>query len=157
VYDAYYDINDDTRSMLVYADKERIIQVISNLLDNAIKFTEKGSIHITCEFEKDNYEGNRIQDRVVVKIKDTGSGVSKEVYPKLFTKFVTNSIQGTGLGLYISKSIIEAHGGNIGAQKNEEHRSDGGNGMTFFFSLPLTENKMVPENKEKTKGKDEHG
>ncbi|MGH9990245.1 MAG: sensor histidine kinase, partial [Nitrososphaera sp.] len=70
--------------------------------------------------------------QVVVSISDTGSGISPEIYPKLFTKFVTNSEKGTGLGLFISRSIIEAHGGRIWAENNKD-----GKGATFIFTLPL--------------------
>ena len=139
IYDQQYDVNSNNQ-IFVYADKERIIQVISNLLENAIKFTKIGFISITCDFKKyddTNYDGNgdnAIIDNVVVKIKDTGIGINKEIFPKLFTKFTSDSFQGTGLGLYISKNIIEVHGGDIGVQKNKENDE----GVTFYFSLPLS-------------------
>ncbi len=142
IYDQQYDVNSNNQ-IFVYADKERIIQVISNLLENAIKFTKIGFISITCDFKKyddTNYDGNddnAIIDNVVVKIKDTGIGINKEIFPKLFTKFTSDSFQGTGLGLYISKNIIEAHGGNIGVQKNKENDE----GVTFYFSLPLSKDR----------------
>ena len=139
IYDQQYDINNDN-PIFVYADKYRIIQVISNLLENAIKFTKKGFISITCDFKNKcdtncdiNIDSADI-DKIVVKIKDTGIGINKEIFSKLFTKFTSNSFQGTGLGLYISKNIIEAHGGNIGVQKNKEDDK----GVTFYFSLPLS-------------------
>jgi signal transduction histidine kinase len=139
IYDQQYAVNSNNQKF-VYADKERIIQVISNLLENAIKFTKIGFISITYDFKKyddTNYDGNSDSDiigNVVVKIKDTGIGINKETFPKLFTKFTSDSFQGTGLGLYISKNIIEAHGGNIGVQKNKENDE----GVTFYFSLPLS-------------------
>lgn len=142
IYDQQYDVNSNNQ-IFVYADKERIIQVISNLLENAIKFTKIGFISITCDFKKyddTNYDGNgnnAIIDNVVVKIKDTGIGINKEIFPKLFTKFTSDSFQGTGLGLYISKNIIEAHGGDIGGQKNKENDE----GVTFYFSLPLSKDR----------------
>ena len=142
IYEQQYDANSNNQ-IFVYADKERIIQVISNLLENAIKFTKIGFISITCDFKKyddTNYDGNddsAIIDNVVVKIKDTGIGINKEIFPKLFTKFTSDSFQGTGLGLYISKNIIEAHGGNIGVQKNKENDE----GVTFYFSLPLSKDR----------------
>jgi signal transduction histidine kinase len=112
--------------VLVEADKYRISQVISNLVRNAIKFTKEGEIFVVIE-EKDG--------DAVVTVKDTGKGIDPEIMPKLFTKFATKSDQGTGLGLYISKSIVEAHGGKIWAENNN---SDGSrNGATFAFSLPL--------------------
>ncbi len=122
--------------LFVCADKERMTQVISNLLDNAVKFIEKtGSIYITIRKgsngEKDN-KGNG-DDEVIIDIKDTGTGIHDEIFPRLFTKFTTKSTTGTGLGLYISKSIIEAHGGKIGAVNNKDEK-----GATFTISLPLS-------------------
>ena len=117
--------------LLIEADKGRLTQVISNLLDNAIKFTKKGTIFITLE-KKDNH--------VIVSVKDSGNGIHPEILPRLFSKFATKSETGTGLGLFISKSIIEAHsGGKIWAENNNNTIS--GNkeekGATFAFSLPL--------------------
>jgi two-component system, OmpR family, sensor histidine kinase VicK len=117
--------------VLIYADRSRLNQVISNLLDNAIKFTNEdevdGNITITVEKEGGNY--------VVVSIKDTGKGIDSEILPRLFTKFVTKSgTGGTGLGLFISKSIVDAHDGKIWAENNKD-----GNGATFSFSIPLSE------------------
>ena len=112
----------------VVADKNRIIQVILNILNNAIKFTKEGNIIIATE-KKDN-GGQEIR----VKVKDTGPGIDPEVMPRLFSKFVTNSQIGTGLGLFISKSIIEAHGGRIWAENNSD-----GKGSSFTFSLPLND------------------
>jgi len=118
------------------ADEERIKQVISNLLDNAIKFTE-GAIFVTVETFPKN-------DQVLVNVKDTGQGIDSDILPKLFTKFVTKSDRGTGLGLYICKGIVEAHGGKIWAknysvEKNQADTPDGTNiiGAIFTFSLPL--------------------
>ncbi|MFL6366534.1 MAG: ATP-binding protein, partial [Nitrososphaeraceae archaeon] len=112
----------------VEADKGRLMQVISNLINNAIKFTFKGTITVTTEKREGNNE-------IIVNIKDTGSGIDSEIMPKLFTKFATKSESGTGLGLFVSQSIIEAHGGKIWAENNSN-----GRGSTFSFSLPLTEN-----------------
>ena len=98
----------DRKNILIEADKARIIQVISNLLCNAIKFTNHGTVTISVE-EKDNYQ-------IVVSIKDTGSGIDPEIVSRLFSKFATKSNTGTGLGLFISKSIIESHGGMIWAE-----------------------------------------
>jgi len=80
-------------------------------------------------------EGPEKEDEkvVVVSVEDTGSGIDPEIYPRLFTKFSSKSFSGTGLGLYITKSIIEAHGGKIWAQNNNGH---GKSGATFSFSLP---------------------
>jgi signal transduction histidine kinase len=115
--------------IFIDADKPRIYQVISNLLKNAIKFVkEDGTITITVDVMK--VEGER-GEVVVVKVKDTGSGIDANILPRLFTKFATSSSQGIGLGLYISKNIIEAHGGRIWAENNPD-----GKGATFAFSLP---------------------
>jgi signal transduction histidine kinase len=125
-------------SLEVFADEERIKQVVSNLLDNAIKFTE-GTIFVNVETTPEN-------DQVLVNIKDTGRGIDSDILPKLFTKFVTKSERGTGLGLYICKGIIEAHGRRIWAKNysvEEEDltvtSSDATNisGAIFSFSLPL--------------------
>ena len=107
------------------ADKGRINQVISNLLSNAIKFTKEGSITLAVEKKYNNLE-------ILYRIQDTGTGIHPEILPRLFAKFATKSEIGTGLGLFISKSIVEAHGGKIWAENNP-----GGNGTTFTFSLPL--------------------
>jgi two-component system, OmpR family, sensor histidine kinase VicK len=114
--------------VFIQADKERISQVISNLLNNAIKFSKKTaedsiSIAITCDKEN---------NQVIVSVKDTATGIDPEILPRLFSKFATKSDIGTGLGLFISKSIIEAHGGRIWAQNNPD-----GRGATFAFSLQL--------------------
>ena len=116
---------------LIYADKERIIQVISNLLDNAIKFIEKdGLIRITLRISKgDSSHANGYAE---IKIKDSGTGISEEIIPHLFSKFSTRSFQGTGLGLYISKNIIMSHGGSMWAENNKD-----GKGATFSFKIPI--------------------
>jgi two-component system, OmpR family, sensor histidine kinase VicK len=110
----------------VEADKLRIFQVMSNLLNNALKFTDKGSITISIlKDEKMN--------EAIVKVTDTGKGLDKEILPRLFTKFASKSDKGTGLGLFISKAIVEAHGGRVEGYNNPE-----GNGATFVFTLPLS-------------------
>ena len=121
-----YSPTEDNNGVTVYADKYRIAQVISNLVDNAIKFTKEqgGSVSINIK-RKEN------DSWVEVSIKDTGSGIDPEIMPRLFTKFSSKSFKGTGLGLYISKSIVEAHGGRIWAENNVD-----GKGATFSFSLP---------------------
>jgi signal transduction histidine kinase len=123
-----YKPNNKDNTIFVEADRERLIQVISNLLDNAIKFTNDGTISIITE-QRDS--------QVVVSIKDTGTGIDSEILPRLFSKFVTKSERGgTGLGLFICKSIIEAHGGKIWAKNNNIY--DGKKGATFTFSLPVS-------------------
>ncbi|MGB7639483.1 MAG: ATP-binding protein [Nitrososphaeraceae archaeon] len=121
-----------SRDISIEADKGRINQVIHNLLDNSLKFTYSGTIAITAEMKKE--DGN-VNDEVVVWVKDTGTGIDSQIFPRLFSKFATKSeVGGTGLGLFISKSIVEAHGGRIWAENN----SEGGKGATFYFSLSLS-------------------
>jgi two-component system, OmpR family, sensor histidine kinase VicK len=120
----------DKGDVLVVADKHRINQVISNLLNNAIKFTKQG--HITISTEKEKKYG---KEEVIVKVKDSGFGIDPDIMPRLFTKFATKSYTGTGLGLFICKSIVESHGGKMWAENNRD-----GRGATFSFSLPIIEN-----------------
>ena len=130
----------NNNQIIVEADRNRLSQVISNLLNNAIKFTEQGSITVIVKTKKINNENNNGKE-LIVSIKDTGTGIESEILPKLFTKFATQStvIGGTGLGLFISKSIIEMHGGRIWAfNNNEENKEDVGS--TFNFSLPIKNN-----------------
>lgn len=117
-------------SITVNADKDRIYQVLSNLLNNAVKFTKNGTVTINTSL---NNSTDNLNKEVIVTIKDTGPGISPDVMPKLFSKFVTSSNQGTGLGLFISKGIVEAHGGKIWAENNSN-----GIGAKFSFSLPIT-------------------
>jgi signal transduction histidine kinase len=116
----------DESSTLLSVDKGRIIQVITNLISNAIAFTKKGVISITKETRMEE-DGSS----VIVTLKDTGSGIDPQILPRLFTKFTTRSEKGTGLGLYICKRIIEAHGGKIWGGNNDDE------GATFGFSLPI--------------------
>jgi signal transduction histidine kinase len=118
-----------TDSIIVSIDKDRIFQVLSNLLNNALKFTKHGSVMININLDDDD-ENNKV---VKVTIQDTGIGINQELMPHLFSKFVTSSYNGTGLGLFISKGIIEAHGGRIWAENNSN-----GVGASFSFSLPIT-------------------
>jgi nitrogen-specific signal transduction histidine kinase len=114
----------DNSAVFIQADKGRLNQVISNLISNAIKFTKEGSIVVNAKKEER-------ENKVIVSIKDTGTGIHPEILPILFQKFATKSYQGTGLGLYISKSIVEAHGGKMWAENNA-----GGKGAAFYFTLP---------------------
>ena len=116
------------KDIFVFADKNRITQVMFNLLSNSLKFTENGNITIDIILEKDKIKNN---DFVVVSISDSGQGIDPEILPRLFTKFVSKSFEGTGLGLFISKSIIHSHGGEIWAFNNP-----GNNGATFCFKIP---------------------
>jgi signal transduction histidine kinase len=117
---------DNLKLEFIVQGRQGINQVISNLLCNAIKFTNKGTVNITVAAVPNNYE-------IVVSITDTGPGIDIEILPRLFTKFTTKSTAGTGLGLFISISIIEAHGGKIWGKNNYPEC----NGATFGFSLPL--------------------
>src|SRR5215216_3451790 len=100
------------RDIFLEADKSRITQVISNILDNAVKFT-KANVNKGGEVEIINIGAEKVDDYAVVSIKDTGMGIDPEIMPRLFEKFASKSFQGTGLGLYICKSIVQAHGGKI--------------------------------------------
>jgi signal transduction histidine kinase len=134
--------------LYIYADKEKLNQVISNLISNSIKFIpdEKAEGKITIAVEKVKYKygknyGNAVNSNnhapVVITVKDNGMGIDKDILPILFTKFASKSFQGTGLGLYICKSIVEAHGGKIWAKNNGEHQR----GATFSFCLPVFNDK----------------
>jgi len=117
-------------SLLIEADKERISEVISNLLSNAIKFAKEGEIFVSIEKKEDKNNDNY----ALVTVRDTGEGVEPEILSKIFSKFITKSFEGLGLGLYISKNIVEAHGGKIWAENNIK---DGNSGAIFYFKLPL--------------------
>jgi signal transduction histidine kinase len=127
----------EPNDIYIEADKTRIYQVISNLLRNAIKFTkEGGSITITAETSANKESGLIGEEKIaVVKIKDTGRGLDDNILPRLFSKFTTSSSEGTGLGLFISKGIIDSHRGKIWAENNN-NRLEGQKGATFGFSLP---------------------
>ena len=124
------DYEDD--NIFVEADRTRLSQVISNLIRNAIKFTKEGIILITARKDNSNNNDNDNNNQVIISVKDTGSGIDPEILPRLFSKFATKSFEGTGLGLFISKSIIEDHGGRIWAENNAD-----GKGATFSFSIPI--------------------
>ncbi len=116
--------------LLIEADKERISKVMSNLLSNAIKFTKKDAIFISIEKREDDNNDNN--NYALVTVKDTGDGIDPEILPNMFSKFITKSFEGLGLGLYISKHIVKAHGGKIEGKNN-----DNGIGAEFGFTLPL--------------------
>jgi two-component system sensor histidine kinase VicK len=126
---------------LIEADKTRIMQVISNLLANAIKFTRGGRVVISLNNKKrikgkrseggGEEQGNETEGEVIVSFKDSGTGIDPEMLDKIFDKFVTKSDKGTGLGLFISKKIVEAHGGRIWAKNNTPDE-----GATVAFALP---------------------
>ena len=122
------------RHLPVYADRNRITQVISNLLNNAQKFTSEGYVVVTTDkkIDENNNSNNNNHSIAIINVCDTGSGVDPEIMPRLFTKFSSRSFSGTGLGLYICKNIVEAHGGRIWAENNKD-----GKGATFSFTLPM--------------------
>ncbi len=115
-----------TNTILVSADKDKVAQVISNLIGNALKFTEEGSISVKVSINKDSSEAT-------ICVKDTGQGIDPSIVPHLFTKFSSKSFEGIGLGLYIAKNIVQDHGGRIWAENNPD-----GMGATFFFTLPIS-------------------
>jgi signal transduction histidine kinase len=119
-------------TIFVNVDKARIVQVLSNLLGNALKFTKEGNIFISAKKIK--------EEQVIVSIKDSGTGIDQEILPRLFEKFATKSEEGTGLGLYISKNIVESHGGKIWAENNSD-----GRGSTFYFTLPMDKSHKTEE------------
>ena len=122
-------------NIFVNVDKGRLTQVLSNLLDNALKFTKEGNIIISIKKLKN--------EKLMVSIKDSGTGIDPEILPQLFKKFATKSEQGTGLGLFISKNIIEAHGGIMWGENNSES-----NGSTFYFTLPTEKSNKTIEDGE---------
>ena len=117
----------EPKDIFLVADKIRVGRVISNLLNNAIKFTSRGKITITTTEIKHDDESREIR----VSIKDTGTGLSPAILPKLYSKFASTDSGGTGLGLFVSKNIIESHGGRMEAQNNLN-----GGGATFSFMIP---------------------
>ncbi|HEX6646197.1 MAG TPA: HAMP domain-containing sensor histidine kinase [Nitrososphaeraceae archaeon] len=121
------------QTFVVDGDKERIVEVISNLLGNAIKFTKEGEIFVSIGKKEDNNN-----NYVLVTVRDSGEGVDPEILPKMFSKFITKSFEGLGLGLYISKNIVEAHGGKMLGKNN-----DNGIGAEFGFTLPLKDTKPL--------------
>ena len=121
--------------LFVEADKERIAGVISNLLSNAIKFTKKGEIFVSIE-----KEDNSNSPYALVTVKDTGEGIDPDILPKIFSKFITKSFEGLGLGMYIAKNIVEAHKGKIWTENNnnDNKNKNGNRGAIFYFTLPLS-------------------
>jgi two-component system sensor histidine kinase VicK len=129
---------DENGLTFVHADKSRLIQVLSNLLSNAIKFTKEGIISVNVE-KQVKQKGKAIkQEEAIITVKDMGVGIDPRLLDRLFSKFATKSFAGTGLGLFISKSIVEAHGGRIWAENNSD-----GRGATFIFTLPLEESSKL--------------
>jgi signal transduction histidine kinase len=119
-------IQNGIKNINAMIDRIRITQVFCNILDNAVSFSHHGKINVILRKEKQNG-----QNFLIVSVKDMGPGIDSEILPKLFTKFASKSDMGTGLGLFISKGIVEAHGGKIWAENNPDK------GATFSFSLPI--------------------
>ena len=139
--------NNNNNPIFVEADIDRIVQVLSNLLSNSIKFTNHGEISINL-FEKIQDKGDGKKE-VLVSVIDTGSGINSEIFGRLFSKFASKSYQGTGLGLFICKSIIQAHGGRIWAENNNNINGDGNKssgGATITFSLPTAASTVDGDN-----------
>ena len=132
----FYEIKDN---IILKSDKGRLTQVFSNILDNAIKFSKKkgGSIYIDAQLQQssDSNDKNNLQ-QVLIRIKDDGEGIDKDILPRLFTKFAKKSESGLGLGLFISKNIIGAHGGKIWAENNKD-----GTGSIFYIMMPIISEK----------------
>jgi signal transduction histidine kinase len=136
----FYNHDNGIQSNIIYADKPRITQVLLNLLNNAIKFTEEGTISVKIRSSRQNNK----DDNIIVSVQDTGEGIDPEIIPRLFTKFATKSEKGTGLGLFICKSIVEAHGGRMWAENNADAALEKRiRGATFYFSLPVVNESSV--------------
>jgi signal transduction histidine kinase len=136
---------DSKEPIIVLADQDRLYQVVSNLIKNALKFTDNGEVVIKAERIKISPNNYSNSSEAIVTIRDTGSGIDPEIMPRLFTKFSTRSDSGTGLGLFISKAIVEAHGGRMWAQNNPD-----GPGATFWFTLPLADLTIVSQDTAKS-------
>ncbi len=128
-----FEYKNDDIDIEIYGDRNRLYQGISKLISNSVKFIPKaGKITINIKKEIDDKYDNKSNEIAIISVKDTGIGIDMEILPRLFEKFVSNSFQGPGLGLYISRKMIEAHGGKIWAENNKD-----GKGATFSFSLPI--------------------
>jgi signal transduction histidine kinase len=130
----------EPKDILIVADKVRVGRVISNLLNNAIKFTARGEITISVR-ELKHYDDDGNGD-IQINIKDTGTGLSPAILPNLFSKFVSTDSGGTGLGLFVSRNIVEAHGGKIQAQHNDD-----GIGAMFSITIPKVANSQIYHSK----------
>jgi two-component system sensor histidine kinase VicK len=114
---------DSKTDIKISVDKNKILQVLANLVNNAIKFTIEGKIEILTEKQ---------DHQVLIDVKDSGTGIDPAILPRLFEKFASKSESGTGLGLFISRNIVEGHGGKMWAQNNKD-----GAGATFTFTIPM--------------------
>jgi signal transduction histidine kinase len=124
---SYVSANEDQKHVTtIKADRTRIAQVLMNLLDNSINSSQEGVISVKRTVDRD-------ANTMTLSVKDAGSGINPDITPRLFSKFATASEKGTGLGLYISKKIVEAHGGKIWAENNKDEE-----GATFAFTIPMS-------------------
>ena len=130
-------ISDPKKSLLVPCDSEKIQQVLFNLLHNAMKFTRQGVITITVAIKRTSHDLESDNDSVIISIKDQGTGVDPSIKDKLFEKFETKSANGAGLGLYLSRKIVEAHGGKIWVERKTDSSYEEERGAIFAFSIPL--------------------
>jgi len=121
-----YESKDDS---IIEADRYRVAQLVTDLLSNALKFVKPYDRIVSNSIEKKDTNGSG-QEVVLVSIQDNGTGIDDDIFPRLFEKFV-KSFKGTGLGLFICRSIVEAHGGRIWAENNRDK------GATFHFTLPI--------------------
>jgi two-component system, OmpR family, sensor histidine kinase VicK len=128
----YESKGDDT--IFIHADRYRVAQLVANLLSNALKFVKRYDGIVSMSIEKK--EGADGQGVALVSIKDNGTGIDPDIFPRLFEKFASKSFKGTGLGLFICRSIVEAHGGRIWAENNID------NGAIFHFTLPILHSKL---------------
>ena len=136
--------NDKAVPLMVQADRSRITQVLNNLISNALwsityKYEsndeELGDAAQSMKYIEISTERDDLYNMVIVSVKDNGGGIHPDIYPKLFTKFVTKDERGLGLGLYICKGIVQAHGGKIWAESKEDEKAEG---AIFKFTLPLS-------------------
>jgi signal transduction histidine kinase len=123
-----------TEELVINGDRVRLSQLLTNLINNAVKFTAKGSVMLKLKAQED-------QNQLEILVSDTGSGIPTEVMVRIFEKFIPKSAsqgnkQGTGLGLYISKAIVRAHNGEISAVNNSR------GGATFRITLPIRQPPM---------------
>ena len=133
-------INDPKKSLLVQCDSEKVQQVMFNLLHNAMKFTSQGAITVTVTIKRTSHDltdTDSNNDSIVVSIKDQGTGVDPSLKDKLFEKFATKSANGAGLGLYLSRKIVEAHGGKIWIERTAHSNDEDERGAIFVFNLPI--------------------
>jgi two-component system, OmpR family, sensor histidine kinase VicK len=122
---------ESNETIFIQADRYRVSQLVTNLLNNALKFVKPhvGLVSIRIDKKEDVIAGG--QEVALVSIKDNGTGIDPDIFPRLFTKFASKSFKGTGLGLFICRSIVEAHGGRIWAENNRDE------GATFHFTLRI--------------------